>query len=176
MGDLSFCLYIAHSGLYPFGADGSEILHVKVKVTEVGSVTLKAEMNEVLETKPKNNIKWPNCCFMDWQAITREDVVHNKLQAGFLLTYLQTCSQSCETLHTNIQTCCFEVFYKSSCLQTLVPLSLLIATAAGSYCEENAEYFSFAFSHNFLLTSYLCSFSQSIFHLSGKLWTKNYKF
>lgn len=79
MGDLSFSLCIAHSGLHPFGAEGSESLHIKVKVTEVGSVKLKAEMYVVLETNPKNNIKWPNCCFVDWQAITREDSAHNKL-------------------------------------------------------------------------------------------------
>lgn len=30
-------------------------MHVKVKVAEVGSVKLKAAMDEVLETKPKNN-------------------------------------------------------------------------------------------------------------------------
>lgn len=84
---------------------------------------------------------------MDWQAITRKDVVNNKLQASFLLgSYLQKCPQSCEMLHMNIQTRCFEVFYKASPLQTSVPLSLLIATAAESYCKEHTESFSFAFS------------------------------
>lgn len=54
-GGLSFCPCIAHSGLYPFGADSSESMHAKVTVTEVGSVKQKAEMDEILETKQKKN-------------------------------------------------------------------------------------------------------------------------
>lgn len=59
-GGLGFCPCIAQSGLYPFGADRSESMHAKVKVTEVGLVKQKAEMDEILETKQnKNFLKTP---------------------------------------------------------------------------------------------------------------------
>lgn len=59
----------------------------------------------------------------------------------------------------NTQTCCFEAFCKSSLLQTSIPPSLPIATAAGFYSKEHAESFPFVFPHNFMLASYLGSFS-----------------